>query len=256
LKRLSSQRRYRLEESRFVVEGPKLLHEALDCGGLIEAVYLDAGSADEEHLTLAEKCGRQGARVHFVESGVLARVCESVTPQPLAAIVATVDLPLPDLRRDSPRLVLVPVGLQDPGNAGALMRSAAAAGVGAVVFTEGSVDVYNPKAVRASAGTIFRVPVSIGLPPLGVVEELLAWGLQLFATTPRSGAPYYDADLTRPSAVFLGGEASGLPTDVEARLSGHLTIPMGAGVESLNVAMAATVICFEAARQRRAETTP
>jgi TrmH family RNA methyltransferase len=151
-----------------------------------------------------------------------------------------------------PPFALVAVGLQDPGNAGALLRSAAASGAGGVVFCSGCVDVYNPKAVRASAGAIFRVPLCVGPAPEEMVDLMGGLGLRLLAAAPDGGTDYADLDLTAPTALVFGGEAAGLPAAVRERVDGLVTVQMHRSVESMNVAMAATVLCFEAARQRRA----
>ena len=134
--------------------------------------------------------------------------------------------------------------LADPGNAGTIIRSAEAAGADAVVFTAGSVDVYNPKVVRASAGSLFRIPVlSVEL------GALKAAGLMLLATSSHRGAAYTESDLRLPVALIVGNEAHGVADD--AMVDGWITIPHAGAAESLNVAMAATVIAFEVARQRR-----
>jgi RNA methyltransferase, TrmH family len=124
-----------------------------------------------------------------------------------------------------------------------------------VVFCAGSVDVYNPKAVRSSAGAVFHVPVVAGCEAREVFDELARWGLRLMGTAAAGGSDYADTDLAAPVALIFGSESSGLPTELEQRLDERITIPMSAGVESINVAMAAAVLCFEAARQRRARLT-
>jgi TrmH family RNA methyltransferase len=162
-----------------------------------------------------------------------------------------VHLAPPAVQALDPPFLLVAVGLQDPGNAGALLRSAAASGAGGVVFCSGCVDVYNPKSVRASAGAIFRVPSCVGPEPEEMLDMMAEWGLRLLAAAPDGGMDYTDLDLTAPTALVLGGEAAGLPATVRERVGILVTVPMHRAVESLNVAMAATVLCFEAARQRR-----
>ena len=183
---------------------------------------------------------------------MLSRACDSVVAQPIAAVVATVDQPLAIIEGVTPRLVLVAVGMQDPGNVGALLRSAAASGVGGVVVCSGSVDVYNPKAVRGSAGALFRVALSLGEDPASALRAMNRWGMAVLATVAEGGLEYSEVDLTAPTALVLGSEASGLPAAIEGLVDGRVTIPMSRGVESLNVAMAATVLGFEASRQRRA----
>ena len=223
-----------------MVEGPKLVAEAIAAGAPLEAIYV----ADGVELDLPAT----DVPVHVLQRGVLERVADTVTPQPVLALCRAVDVPLDAVDAS---FVVVCVDLQDPGNAGTILRSAEAAGAGAVVFAGASVDVSNPKAVRASAGSLFHVPVVNG----GAVEDVLgslgSWGVRRLGTVARHGAPYDEVDLTRPVAIVLGNEAHGLPAEVDAVLDGHLTIPMAGRSESLNVGMATAILCFETARQRR-----
>jgi TrmH family RNA methyltransferase len=251
LRRLVERRAARWEAHQFVVEGPRLLGEALASGAEIETVYLDTADATAEHRDLAERCASTGARTTVLQPGVLARACDAVTPQPIAGVVSMVDVALGALQGRDLRPAVVCVGLQDPGNAGTVLRSAAASGAGAVVFCAGSVDLYSPKTVRSSAGAIFHVPVVAGLEADEIFDELAHWGLRLVGTASAGGDDYLDVDLVAPAALVFGSESSGLPAGLEVRLDQRVTIPMSAGVESINVAMAASVLCFEAARQRR-----
>lgn len=250
LRRLVSRRSARWEEGRFVAEGPKLLEEALRAGAGVETVFIDPAAAGGEHRALAEQAARSGASVREVDVGVLARVSDAVTPQPLVAVVAMVHVALPSLPADG--LTVVCAGVQDPGNAGTVVRSAAASGSAAVVFCEGAVDIYNPKAVRASAGTLFHLPLAVGARPDEALGHYRALQVRTVGTVVRSGTDHDRLDWTRPAALVLGSESHGLPASLHDGLDDLVTIPMDRAAESLNVAMAATVICFEAARQRRA----
>jgi RNA methyltransferase, TrmH family len=254
LRRLLTRRSARQAEGAFVLEGAKLLTEALDAGAGVESVYLDpsAGASLEK---LVARCLDAGLRVYDLETGVLARVADTVTPQPILAVVPTVDVSLDEVLGRSAALVVALVDLRDPGNAGSVLRSADAAGVDAVVFCDGSVDLYNPKTVRASAGALFHVPVVVDGPPDLVLGRLGAAGLRRLATVARGGEDYTAIDLRRPTAVVLGNEANGLPAELDALLDGSITIPMAGRAESLNVGIAAAVVCFEAARQRRTITS-
>ncbi len=252
LRRLVGRRSARADEGRFVIEGPNLLDEALKANAPIEAVYLDAGWSSDRLSGLVAQCYEQGARVFELEAGVLARVAGTVTPQPVIAVVGMPAFTLDDVRAAGPRLLLVCVDVRDPGNAGTVVRSAWAAGVDALVCCEGTVDVYNPKAVRASAGAVLHVPVVAAGPATDVLSELGAWGLTRLATAAEGGSDYATTDLTRPTAFVLGNEAAGLElAELRPHLDGVVSIPMAAGAESLNVGMVAAVLCFEAARQRR-----
>jgi TrmH family RNA methyltransferase len=235
-----------------VVEGANLLDEALSSGAVIESVFIDDDAADRADWDLAEACEKTGARVRRLQPGVLTRVSDTVTPQPIAATVGMMDVSLDDVAVLHPTLVVVCAAVRDPGNLGTIVRSATAAGAGAVVCCAGSVDIYNPKTVRASAGMLFRVPVVAGPDEREALDEIGRWGLCRWGADPRGECDYTRADLTSPVALVFGNEAHGLGEAISRRLDGTLTIPMTAGAESINVASAASVICFEAARQRRA----
>jgi TrmH family RNA methyltransferase len=235
----------RQAERAFVAEGAKVLSEALRAGVPVEGVYL-APDAPDDVLRLAKE---SGARVHELAPGVLERVADTVAPQPVAAVVPFVDVPLDSLR-DATFLVVC-VDVRDPGNAGTVLRSAEAAGADGVVCCDGSVDLYNPKTVRASAGTLFHIPVVSGGDTVEVLEQIGSWGMRRLGAVARTGSDYAALDLTAPVAFVLGNEASGLPAAVDPLLDGHVQIPMAGRAESLNVGMAAAVLCFEAARQRR-----
>jgi RNA methyltransferase, TrmH family len=227
LRRLLGRRGSRSEEGAFVVEGAVLLRQAVAAGWTVEVQYVGAGGEPIE-------CD---APVFRLGPNVLERVASTDTPQPVLAVVRSRRPAMPS----AASLVLVADRLGDPGNAGTIIRSAEAAGADAVVLTPGSVDVFNPKVVHASAGSLFRIPV--------VEAPLRAVGLRLLGTSSHHGTVYTDADLAAPVALVIGNEAHGLPAD--AQVGGWVTIPSAAGVESLNAAMAATVLLFEAARQRR-----
>jgi TrmH family RNA methyltransferase len=146
--------------------------------------------------------------------------------------------------------VVVCVDVRDPGNAGAVIRSADAAGADGVVCCAGTVDPFNPKTVRASAGSVLHLPVVAGGEPTDVLDALRGWGLTCLAAVAHGGTPYTEIDLTGPLALVLGNEAAGLPDTLEDRLDGGVTIPMAGRAESLNVSMAAAVLCFEVRRAR------
>ncbi|MGH9182832.1 MAG: TrmH family RNA methyltransferase [Acidimicrobiales bacterium] len=247
LRLLVRRRRLRAGQRAFVIEGPNLIAEALAAGIAVESVFVAPGGEAEPVLAQALA---SGARVHRLGGGVLERVAGTVTPQPVIAVARWCDVALADVR--DPTLVVVCAEVRDPGNAGTVLRSAEAAGADAVVFCDGSVDVFNPKCVRASAGSLFHVPVVAGGDGRVVLEEVGRRGLRRLATVAAAGAPYDQVDLTVPVAVVVGNEAHGLPDGLRPGLDGELTIPMAGRTQSLNVGMAAAVICFEAQRQRRA----
>jgi TrmH family RNA methyltransferase len=218
-----------------VVEGPKLVEQALHDGS-VDALFASAAQAS------------RFSEAHVVADGVLDRVLDAVTSQGVAAIARQRTVGLADVPLDGPLVVLA--GVSDPGNAGTLLRIAEAVGAAAVLFFAGGVDPFSPKCVRSSAGSIFRVPVVTGGVLVETLEQLGASGVRRVGTTAGAGEPYHQADLTGPIALVLGNESHGLPAEADAHLDGYVHIPMVGHTESLNVAMAGSVILFEALRQR------
>ena len=230
----------------FVLEGPTLLAEALDAGADLEGVYVEEGAAFEA----VDRARTRGVAVHDVATGVIARVADAVTPKPVLAVATRPPATVDDAAGAD--LVVVCAGLQDPGNAGTVVRTAEAAGAGAVIFTDDTVDAFSPKSVRASAGSLFHVRVVVGGTPVEVLERLGGRGEQRLGAVAHGGTPLSDVDLRGPVALVVGSEAHGLTPEVREALDAEVTIPHAGRTESLNVGMAAAVICFEAVRQRRA----
>lgn len=237
----------------FVLEGPRLLSEALDRS--TPGIECFVGPEGERRFgEVLERARASGVRVRTLRAGVADRVGDAVTSQGVltaAPLRRRGNDVIDDLPGDA--LVVVCVSVSDPGNAGTLLRSADAAGAHGVVLGEGSVDAYNPKTVRASAGAVLGVPVAEGVNAVEILEALGERGVQRVGAVAVSGEPYDSVDLTGPLALVLGHEARGLGNGLP--LDTLVTIPMSGGAESLNVAMAGTVLLFEAARSRRASRT-
>lgn len=250
LAKLARRREERAAQRAFVVEGPVLVAVALHAGAEVVDAYVDEEAAGRP--AVAEVLHLLAARVDpwVVPAGTLDRVGDAVTSQGLLAVVRSPTPSWPEPATTDLVVVLFDVG--DPGNAGTIVRAAAASGAGAVVLV-GGVDPTNPKVVRASAGAVFGVDVVVA--EAGAVEVLHRLGIAGYETlaTVVDGAEAYDAvDLTGPVAVVVGNEAHGLPPTVVSAAHRAVSIPMAGPTESLNVAMATTVVCFEALRQRRA----
>lgn len=259
LRRLARRRSARSRAGAYLIEGPTLLEEALDvptptelpgaaARPRVDEVVAEPGCPDD----LLERAAAAGATVRRVAPGALARVTDTVTPQPVAAIARIPDIGLDAAAASAGPLALVLVGVGDPGNAGTLLRSAEAAGGGAVIFCDGSVDPYGPKCVRASAGSLFRLAVVRDASGADALRAVRRAGLVTVGTVVRGGTAYDRHDLARPTAVVLGSEAHGLPGEIAGALDAVVAIPMAGRVESLNVGMAGTILCFESLRQRRA----
>ncbi|MHB8328834.1 MAG: TrmH family RNA methyltransferase [Acidimicrobiales bacterium] len=249
LRRLLRRRSVRRAEGVFVMEGTKLLGSALDGGAGLESVFVAAGSAGSPALAeLLERSLAAGARVFELAPGVLERVAETVTPQPVMAVVRMPETGIADLGAAS--FIVVCAEVRDPGNTGAVIRAADAAGAGAVVCCAGTADPYNPKTVRASAGSVLHLPVIVGGTPQEVLEELGRRGVRRLAAVAIGGTLHTEVDLISPVALVLGNEASGLPESLDGVIDERVTISMGGRAESLNVSTAAAVLCFEVRRRR------
>lgn len=253
LRRLSGRRSARLEDGAFVIEGPVLVREALAAGIRVQRVFVDAahGGLREEFAALGAKHAVEVSEVH---TGVLGSVLSAVSPQPVCAVAATTLIREPEdlwqLALTTGRPLLVLVDISDPGNAGTLLRAAESSGCAGVLLAGKCVDLYNPKVVRSSAGSMFRLPIAADGDPIGVLERLRSAGVASHAAVARGGVGHLDAPLAGPIAIVLGNEAHGLDDDTVAACDGAVTIAMDGAAESLNVAMAGTVLAFEALRRR------
>ena len=252
LRRLARSASARRADGVFIVEGATLGAEAAAAGLSIREVYIETSRADEEARGLADRLAAAGATLVEVEAGTLAKVGASVTPQPVLAVVERPQVaPEGDAPADAASFVLVAVSVADPGNAGTLLRCAEAAGAGAVIFAGEAADPYGPKAVRASAGSIFRLPPALSEDPAGALEHLRRRGLRTVGAAAGRGLPYDRADLTPPLALVVGNESHGLPASLAGHMDAWVHVPLGGQAESLNVGAAAAVLCFEVQRRRR-----
>jgi TrmH family RNA methyltransferase len=236
----------REDRREFLVEGPQALGEAVASGGGLSVLF----HTPEEHLHgVVGRAREAGVPLVEVSEDVVRHLTSTVTPQGLVGVARFVDLPLAELSADL-TLAAILHAVRDPGNAGTVLRSADAADAQAVVFTSSSVDVYNPKAVRSSAGSLFHLPVVREVPVEDAVAELRRRGLAVYAATTSGDRELFDLDLTAPTALLFGNEAWGLPEEVAALADTTVRVPISPRAESLNLAAAATVCLFEAVRQR------
>ena len=239
------------EEDRVLIEGTKLLEEALAAGiAVLEVAATPAAVARPRVVALLEPLREHSVPVRLMDEDVLVSLSEAETSQGILALARRPVFEDEALFRGIP-LVVVGVALQNPGNLGALLRTAEAAGASGALLTEGSADPMSWKALRGSMGSAFRLPHLAGTPLLAAERRLRTRGLAIVATTSEGGEPYDEARLDGPLALLFGNEGSGLPEDVVARADRRLRIPLAGPVESLNVGVAAGIVLFEAARQRR-----
>jgi RNA methyltransferase, TrmH family len=255
LRRLSGRRSARADDRAFVLEGPVPIAEALEVGHGVEALYLDEEASGFEHLV--ELAARHQVPVLRVAAGVLGAVTDTITPRPLVAVVeippATLDQVV-ERATSGRRPVVVLAELRDPGNVGTIIRAADASGAAGVVCTTGTVDPWAPKVVRSSAGSVLHLPLVTGVEPSEALLALRAGGIPVHVTAADAGVPYDEAPLAGAVALVLGNEAHGVPDDLATAADAIVTIPMDGRTKSLNVAVAASVLLFDAQRQRRSHS--
>ncbi len=250
LVKLRDNRAHREEQGRFIIEGYRELTRALDAGRRVEELYYcpERFRRPEAHA-LVERLRASGATLLRLGDGAFDKAAYREGPDGLLAVARTWHYALADLKLSERPLLLVAEAVEKPGNLGALLRSADAAGVDALICCDPVVDVFNPNAVRASQGALFYVPVVVASPEQ-TRDFLASRGIAAVATTPYSEINYWDLDLRQPCAILMGSEKDGLsPFWLEGGTL-KARIPMAGLSDSLNVNVAAALTLFEALRQR------
>lgn len=258
-----AKRAFRGKERLFIAEGPQAVREAVSHRGPSgEATLVELFTtveAAERYADIVDGARDIGARVHHASDAVLAELSQTVTPQGLVGVCRFLDSPFEQILAARPKLVAVLAHVRDPGNAGTVLRCADAAGADAVVLTDASVDLYNPKSVRASVGSHFHLPVAVGVPVEQAVQGLRSAGVRVLAAD-GAGEDDLDAELDAgtmggPTAWIFGNEAWGLPEETRALADAVVRVPIHGKAESLNLATAAAVCLYASARAQRAGST-
>lgn len=236
----------RREQKLFIVEGPKMFaelpKERLQEAYVSESFLKQQGGRAEKLLA--------GCRYETVSDDVMRYLSDTQTPQGILAVAEQYSYTLSDVMAKPSHLVILET-LQDPGNLGTILRAGEGAGITGIVMNEETADIYNPKVIRATMGSIYRVPFVYVKDLKGALSELKNAGVCLYAAHLKGTKSYEEADYTADTGFLIGNEANGL-TDETAKLADcYIRIPMAGKVESLNAAIAASVLMFEAARQRR-----
>ncbi|MER5295728.1 RNA methyltransferase [Streptomyces pharetrae] len=250
-----AKRNFRGKERLFLAEGPQAVREAAAYADTLVELFATVEAA-ERYADIVGEARDTGARVHLASEQVIADISTTVTPQGLVGVCRFVDTPFEEILRARPKLVAVLAHVRDPGNAGTVLRCADAAGAEAVVLTDASVDLYNPKAVRASVGSLFHLPVAVGVPVEQAVAGLKDAGVRILAAD-GAGTDDLDDELDKgtmggPTAWVFGNEAWGLPEETRSLADAVVRVPIHGRAESLNLATAAAVCLYASARAQRA----
>ena len=243
--------RNRQREGRFLVEGVRLVEDAVRENRTVEKLIVTPRADDDYRAAHVIAAARErGVEVLLVADRVLDYISDTKTTQGVMALVKSRQYTEDDLAGGQMPLIVVAHLLQDPGNLGTIVRVAEAAGAGGVVITPGTVDLYNPKALRATMGSIFRLPTVRAESLEGFVKRFRKKGYQVVAAMVSGRKRYFDVDYMKPTVLIIGQEASGLPSAASGLANVQVSIPMATMIDSLNVASAASVILYEAVRQR------
>lgn len=234
----------RRRSGRFLAEGPNLVGAAVAHGMAVE-VFATADAAARHAPLLGDTA------LHLVTERAAKALSDTVTPAGLVAVCRIPDCRIADIPARTAKLVAIAVGVSEPGNAGTLIRTAEAMGAAAVVFAGHAVDPYNGKCLRASAGSIFALPIVVEPDALAAVAAVRSAGLRVLATALDGDVALADADLSGPTAWLFGPEAHGLPADIAALADQRIRIEMTGTAESLNVAAAAAICLYQSARAHR-----
>ncbi len=247
LVKLQKNARYRRKSRRFVVEGRKLVGEAASCGRLL-CVYVSEESGVSER-ELSEKF--EGVESESVSAAVFGKISDTVTPQGILGVVRMPEYSMEEILSGQRGMFLLLDDLRDPGNLGTIIRTGEGAGISGVILSRESVDIFNPKTVRATMGSVFRVPFLYVEDLPQTICKMRDRGISVYGTSMEGSVVYDGIDYRRPTGIVIGNEANGISEAVLNTLSGRIRIPMQGQLESLNAAVAAAVVMYEAARQIR-----
>ncbi|MGI6574647.1 MAG: TrmH family RNA methyltransferase [bacterium] len=243
------QRKYREKEGKYLVEGIRLLEDALQAGIVLEAVFFTEKLRTRARgEVLLKRCQQLGSSCYQVPDSLLDSLADTDTPQGIIGIACIPRLNIAEIISGT-GLLLVVDQVQDPGNLGTILRTAEAVGCEGVLLSVGTVDPYNSKVLRASMGAAFRLPLRLDVELLELLKELKAKGYQIVAADLATDNLYWQVGLTLPGALVVGNEGRGICPEVLAVVDDRVKIPLREGVDSLNVAVASGIILYDWLRQ-------
>ncbi len=243
-------RRQREKQGRIIIDGAREIGHALGAGvEVVEAFICESLCSAPESQEVLRRLGKTSATLHQVTPAVFAKLAFGDRDDGVLAVARTPHAQLSDLRLPPVPLIVVLEGIEKPGNIGAVLRSADAAGLSAVIVADAGTDLYNPNTIRASIGMIFKVPVCVAS-SREASDWLRTRGIKVYATRVDAPRAYTDVDFTQPAAIVLGSEANGLSAAWDTSQVTAIKLPMRGAADSLNVSAAAAVLFYEALRQR------
>src|SRR5665648_21706 len=254
--RALSRRAVREREHLFLAEGPQAVREVVaHRPDTVQDLYFEAQAGtratDVRQEAVLDAARAVGLSIREVSHEVLVAMSDALAPQGIVAVCRPIDVPLDAVLDERPRLLVILTNVRDPGNAGTVIRGADAAGADAVLLSDSSVDIYNPKVVRSTVGSLFHLPIVAGVPICLLLDRVRAAGLTLLAADGCGQSLLGDVDLAGPHAWVMGNEAWGLDLDVRSACDTVVRVPIYGKAESLNLAMAATLCLYQSAGVQR-----
>lgn len=251
---LQKKAKERREKKAFVVEGPKMVLEAP--AEWLKAVYVsESYENNPENRTalreLGEKCKKNQAAFEIVADSVFKNVSDTQTPQGIMAVVTMPEYHLEQLLRGEKTHLLILESIQDPGNLGTMIRTGEGAGISGIIMNKTTVDLFNPKTIRSTMGSIYRVPFLVTEDLADTMHKLKENGVSLYAAHLKGQHSYDEENYTKACGFLIGNEGNGLSDEIADLADTYIRIPMEGRVESLNAAISATLLMYEANRQRR-----
>jgi len=250
LLRSLAEAKHRKKEKAFLIEGVKMVEEALRDNLGVRMVVASPALTQHHGMGVLKLAESRGVELLWISEKLMDAVSESKTPQPVMAVVSMKGHFENELFAHSPGLIVIVHQLQDPGNLGTIIRTAEAVGASGLALTPNTVDPYSAKAIRASMGSVLRLPVVRISDITTLIKTCRQKGFQTAATVLTGDTMHFDVDLTKPTALLLGQEGAGLPQEIMAEADLRVRIPMAETIDSLNVATSAAVVLYEAMRQR------
>ena len=240
-------KKYRDKEGMFLLEGPLLIKDCLSGGGVIKEAIVNSSVLEPDEL-LAEAGLSEDQNVYLLDDKLFNELSQTETSRTIIGVFSKPEWKKEDLATDKDILVLD--SLQDPGNVGTMIRTAEAGGFGGIIASKGTVDVFSPKVVRASAGSVVRMPIITGLEYSEIIELVNELGKTGIAAMGEGDREYWDCDFAKPLAIIIGNEGAGLSKEMGDFAEIKVRIPMEGDIESLNAAMAAGILIYEAKKQK------
>lgn len=244
-------KKFRDKEKKFLIEGYKIIYDALQSNAPLEALFADECFVEKKmSAEIINTAIAKNIQIYTANEKLLKSLCETETPQGLVAVVKTDEKEFSaDTTRDK-SLFIILEKTQDPGNLGTIIRTAAAANADGIILSEGCVDAYNPKVIRSTMSAIFSIPIYANVDLKKAKFALKNSGFKIFATSLKASKYYFDANLTNKTAFIFGNESKGISAEVAALSDERLTIPILGNVDSLNLSQAVSIMLFETIRQR------